>query len=202
MTYDTGEVFRFRRIGSRGLVVFERDGSLLRTNLLSKDLALTDINTALIGLLRHLRCRGIRFGFFSDTRGMDAGRGGRVAASTLIDLFDAILRTDKAEPDFWMAMPRPEQTCRADKQHAHQIASNTFMLQRTMEWYGVDRKEVLFVGRSQAGTAAANMVGVATVPFVAASSLTLDCATHLPEIQNVENIATLILNREFSRPPM
>lgn len=59
----------FRRIGSTGLVIFERDGTLLRKTSPSGDYMLGDINEEFVEMLRHLRHLDARFGFISDERG-------------------------------------------------------------------------------------------------------------------------------------
>ena len=63
----------FRRIGSIGLVIFERDGTLLRRNNPPRDFMLGDISNDFVLMLQHLRGIGVRFGFISDARGMDVG---------------------------------------------------------------------------------------------------------------------------------
>ncbi|TBY96118.1 hypothetical protein E0H38_36925, partial [Rhizobium leguminosarum bv. viciae] len=81
----------FRRIGSTGLVIFERDGTLLRKTSPSGDYMLGDINEEFVEMLRHLRHLNARFGFISHERGMDAGAYGRSEFATLTELLDALL---------------------------------------------------------------------------------------------------------------
>ena len=87
----------FRRIGSTGLVIFERDGTLLRKTP-SGDYMLGDVNEEFVEMLRHLRHLDARFGFISDERGMDAGTYGRSEFATLTELLDALLRVRGAMP--------------------------------------------------------------------------------------------------------
>ncbi len=194
MTYGTGDICNFRDIGSHGLVVFERDGTLLKTKRPSEDLALSDLNHPLICVLSRFRSRGIRYGFFSDDRGMDAGRRGRVAASALVTLIDAILRADNAEPDFWMAVPISKLTRGENAQKVRQHSNSASMLRRAIDWYGIEKQKVVLVCSSPVFTHAANALGVSTIHY-SASSLSRDegGAADLPETQRVENFVKLSL---------
>ncbi|MBB6165645.1 MULTISPECIES: hypothetical protein [Rhizobium] len=192
MTYRAEDIVRFRKLGSRGLVVFERDGILLKTKRLSKDLAVNDLNRPLIVMLRHFRTQGIRFGFLSNDRGMDANSGGRVAALALMDLIDTILRVDNAEPDFWMAMPFSKPTCSPNAREARDDARSSFMLLRAIEWYGIEREQVILVTNSSARTIAASPAGVTTVKFSALSPRA-DGTADLLEIQRMDSAVKVSL---------
>lgn len=195
MTDKSQQVCRFKKIGSTGLIVFERDGTLLKTRRRSKDLSLNDINRPLIRLLRHLRRRGIRFGFLSGNRGMDAAYSGRPAAQTLIDLMNVILQTDRAEPDFWIAMPLAKLGRDVKAQQVSKPANFSFMLRQAMEWYGVPRRKVVFVGSASACAMASNTAGVSTVNYSAPPlSSGEDQSAYLPEIQQIEAAVESILS--------
>lgn len=194
MTYKAKDIGRFRKLGSRGLVVFERDGILLRTKRLSKDLAVNDLNRPLIGMLRRFRTQGIRFGFLSNDRGMDANSGGRVAALALMDLIDTILRVDNAEPDFWMAMPFSKRTRSPNAREAQDGARSSLMLLRAIEWYGIEKKKVILVTNSSARTIAASTAGVTTIKCSALSPWADESGTaDLLEIQRMESTVKVSL---------
>jgi len=56
---------KFRSIGSAGLVIFERDGTLLRRNNPPRDFMLGDISNEFVQMLQQLREMNVRFGFIS-----------------------------------------------------------------------------------------------------------------------------------------
>lgn len=194
MTYRTDNVSRFRALGSRGLVVFERDGILLRTKRLSEDLVLKDLNHALIGLLRRFRSRGIRFGFLCNDRGMDADSAGWVASLALMDLIDAILRVNDAEPDFWMAMPFSKPTRNPNARKARDDARSSFMLLRAIEWYGMEKSQVVLVGNSRACRMLAGADGMTALEYSASTSQADESrSADLLEIERIENVVKTAL---------
>ena len=195
MSDKSEQVCRFKKIGSTGLIVFERDGALLKTRRRSKDFSLNDINRPLIRLLMHLRKRGVRFGFLSGNRGMDAAYSGRPAAQTLIDLMNVILQMDRAEPDFWITMPLAKQGRDVKAQQVSTPAKFSLMLRQAMEWYGVPGRKVVFVGSASACAMAANTAGVSTVNYSAPPlSSGENQSAYLPEIEQIETAIESILS--------
>lgn len=194
MTDNTGEVCRFRNIGSRGLVVFERDGTLLKERRLSKDLALGDISHPFIKLLRRFRRCGVRFGFISNDRGMDAARGGSIAATTLMELIDAILRTNSAEPDFWMAMPFSQTADRPSNRKTQQFANPSLMILRAVERYGIEREKAIFVGSSAECTQAASMAGLATINFASPSLPRGESSADFTDLLRADEMVSFLLD--------
>ncbi|TAU34927.1 hypothetical protein ELI43_37515 [Rhizobium leguminosarum] len=157
----------FRRIGSTGLVIFERDGTLLRKTSPSGDYMLGDINEEFVEMLRHLRHLNARFGFISDERGMDAGAYGRSEFATLTELLDALLSIRCAKPDFWVTwsdVPHASGTS-LQRQADRQQEAGAGAIFQVMERYGIGRKETVFIGSSTAGSLAANDAGVSVIDY-------------------------------------
>ncbi|TBZ54535.1 hypothetical protein [Rhizobium leguminosarum] len=157
----------FRRIGSTGLVIFERDGTLLRKTSPSGDYMLGDINEEFVEMLRHLRHLNARFGFISDERGMDAGAYGRSEFATLTELLDALLSIRCAMPDFWVTwsdVPHASGTG-LQRQADRQQEAGAGAIFQVMERYGIGRKETVFIGSSTAGSLAADDAGVSVIDY-------------------------------------
>ncbi|ASS60466.1 hypothetical protein [Rhizobium leguminosarum] len=157
----------FRRIGSTGLVIFERDGTLLRKTSPSGDYMLGDIDEQFVETLRHLRHLNARFGFISDERGMDAGAYGRSEFATLTELLDALLSIRCAMPDFWVTwsdVPRASGTG-LQRQADRQQEAGAGAIFQVMERYGIGRKETVFIGSSTAGSLAADDAGVSVIDY-------------------------------------
>ncbi|MBY3425057.1 hypothetical protein HFN86_33430 [Rhizobium laguerreae] len=157
----------FRRIGSTGLVIFERDGTLLRKTSPSGDYMLGDINGEFVEMLRHLRHLNARFGFISDERGMDAGAYGRSEFATLTELLDALLSIRCAIPDFWVTwsdVPHASGTG-LQRQADRQQEAGAGAIFQVMERYGIGRKETVFIGSSTAGSLAADDAGVSVIDY-------------------------------------
>ncbi|MBY3185564.1 MULTISPECIES: hypothetical protein [Rhizobium] len=156
----------FRRIGSTGLVIFERDGTLLRKTP-SGDYMLGHINEEFVDMLRHLRHLDARFGFISDERGMDAGAYGRSEFATLTELLDALLRVRGAMPDFWVAWSDVPHASGTDlqRQPDRQQEPGAGAIFRVMERYGIRKRETVFIGSSTAGSLAANDAGVSVIEY-------------------------------------
>ncbi|MBY3347921.1 hypothetical protein [Rhizobium laguerreae] len=157
----------FRRIGSTGLVIFERDGTLLRKTSPSGDYMLGDINEEFVEMLRHLRHLNARFGFISDERGMDAGAYGRSEFATLTELLDALLSIRCAIPDFWVTwsdVPHASGTG-LQRQADRQQEAGAGAIFQVMERYGIGRKETVFIGSSTAGSLAADDAGVSVIDY-------------------------------------
>lgn len=157
----------FRNFGSTGLVIFERDGSLLRQKNPSADFMLDDIDDEFVELLGKLRKLNVRFGFVSDQRGMDAGTYGRPEFAALAALLDQLLHTRGANPDFWLSWD----------EHAKGNASimdrgslwpkpDAAVLLRAMEWYGVATTTTIFVSNSAAGILAASDADVTCIRYI------------------------------------
>lgn len=92
----------FRKIGSRGLVIFERDGILLRRSIPPRDFTLGDVNAIFVRMLQQLRQKDVRFGFISDARGMTVGTQGTPEFLALTRILDDLLKVREVVPDFWM----------------------------------------------------------------------------------------------------
>lgn len=155
----------FRKIGSTGLVIFERDGLLLRQKRPSRDVILADINDEFVKMLKQLREFNVRFGFISNQRGMDASSHGRSESAALIRVLDELLSIRGGMPDFWMAWSEPppgtESQYRKDRRHK----PRTGMILRALERYGVDKDKAIFVGSSVAGILAANDADVMGIHY-------------------------------------
>lgn len=147
----------FREIGSVGLVIFERDGLLLRRNPPSRDLMLGDINGVFVEMLKQLRALNLRFGFISDQSGMGAGSHGKSEAAALIKVLDQLLVVSGTIPDFWMAGALPRlNDVRLKPRNRQWQKTETDMILRAIERYGVDTGKAVFVGGSTSIVAASN----------------------------------------------
>ncbi len=152
---------KFRSIGSAGLVIFERDGTLLRRNNPPRDFMLGDISNEFVQMLQQLREMNVRFGFISDARGMDAGSHGRSEFAALIGLLDELLCVRRAMPDFWMAWSGFPQGIRSDRRR--RVGAE--MILRAIEWYGIQKKETIMVTSTAAGLFAANVADVMSIKY-------------------------------------
>lgn len=156
----------FRDFGSTGLVIFERDGSLLKQMHPSADFMLDDIDHEFVDLLGKLRKLNVRFGFVSDQRGMDASTRGRSEFAALAGLLDQLLHTRGANPDFWMSWGEPSQGNGSIMDRGSLWPKpDAGMILRAMEWYGVGRKTTIFVSNSAAGILAANDAHVPCIQY-------------------------------------
>jgi len=173
MNKDEHDAYRiFRTIGSTGLVIFERDGTLLKRQLPSRDFMLGDISNEFVEMLAHLRQLNVRFGFISDDRGMDAGSHGQTAFAALSRLLDGLLRIRGAVPDFWMAWPdflRGTDAQRRGRDGQGQ-APSVRMILHAIEWYGAEKRRTVFVYATTAGLIAANDADVIGIRYFGVQS--------------------------------
>lgn len=159
----------FRRIGSTGLVIFERDGTLLRRNNPPRDFMLGDISNDFVQTLQHLRLIGVRFGFISDARGMDVGSHGPAEFAALTGRLDKLLEIRNAMPDFWMTWGISPQGRRqipqADEAQRGTEGLISAMILQAVEWYGVDEKDAIFVNSTAGGLLAANSANISSIQY-------------------------------------
>ena len=190
----------FRSFGTEGLVIFERDGTLLKREDWPNGLSLGDIDPALVHLIRRLRLRRVRFGFISDQKGLNADEAGKYEAAALIKSLDQILRCDDAMPDFWMAWTNAR-VCNVSAQaELPGSREHAAMMSHAMTRYSVSRSRCIVVGRSQNILSAATRVGVRVFDYAdrtekIAIQPTKFCGKHeRPELIELE--ATL---KQFAR---
>ena len=166
MTKDQELFSLFRRVGSRGLVIFERDGLLLRRREPSSPPTLGDIDEGFVEMLRQLRDLNLCFGFISDQRGMDAGSDGRSDFAALTSVLDQLLTVHGAIPDFWMARGSPT---RAGTEIPHRddqiLQPEVGMILRAIKWYDVDNEKAVFVGNSPTGMQAAKQAKITGIQY-------------------------------------
>ncbi len=159
----------FRRIGSIGLVIFERDGTLLRRNNPPRDFMLGDISNNFVQMLQHLRWMGVRFGFISDARGMDVGTHGPAEFAALTGRLDKLLQIRDAMPDFWMTWGiSPQGIPRIPQADETQRGANgliSAMILHAVEWYGVDKKDAIFVTSTAVGRLAATSANISSIQY-------------------------------------
>ncbi|MBB3386240.1 MULTISPECIES: hypothetical protein [unclassified Rhizobium] len=163
-----------RRIGCASLVIFDRDGLLLSRKSPSRDLMLGDVSDEFVEMLRELRELNLRFGFISDERGMDAVSYGRSEFTTLTSLLDELLRIRSAMPDFWMTWSELSGNRGSKLRHRDDWRQKrgAGMIRRSIELYGIDNRETVFVSASAAGLLAANTADVTFIQVVGQGS---DC---------------------------
>lgn len=145
----------FRKIGSKGLVIFERDGILLRRSIPPRDFTLGDVNAIFVQMLQQLRQKDVRFGFISDARGMTVGTQGTPEFLALTRILDDLLKVREVVPDFWMTWGTFRQA--QDDRSGMADADTVF---RAIEWYGVEKKEAMLVCSTAEGRRAAVEVGI------------------------------------------
>ena len=157
----------YRKIGSTGLVIFERDGLLLRRRRPGSDLMLGDIDDGLVRLLKKLRELQVRFGFISDQSGMDAGSHGKLEFAVLTRVLDQLLSVRGALPDFWMARGESAPRRGAEFRYRNNQGqmSDVYMISQALKWYGVDRRNTISVCSSEAAILAASDVDVASIRY-------------------------------------
>jgi histidinol phosphatase-like enzyme len=150
----------FRRIGSAGLVIFERDDVLLRQKSPLRDFTLGDVNEDFVKALKRLRDANLRFGFLSDQRGMDAGSHGLSDFAALTRVLDDLLRTNGAVPDFWLGWASPASKIKLRPRDLTTPKPEVAAIWRAMQWYGVAKTEAVFVWNSSPGLEAANQSNI------------------------------------------
>ncbi|MFK3852591.1 hypothetical protein ACI2J5_24185 [Agrobacterium pusense] len=150
----------FRKIGSRGLVIFERDGILLRRSIPPRDFTLGDVNAIFVQMLQQLRQKDVRFGFISDARGMTVGTQGRPEFLALTCILDDLLKVREVVPDFWMTWGTFRQA--QDDRSGMADADTVF---RAIEWYGVEKKAAMLVCSTVEGRRAAVEAGITYIHY-------------------------------------
>ncbi len=128
---------------------------------------LGDISNVFVQMLQQLRTAGVRFGFISDARGMDVGTWGRSEFATLTALLDDLLRVRGAIPDFWLTWGTFSQGIAAVYQARHQgpHSAGADTVLRTIEWYGVEKKEAILVSSTAAGLLSAGEAGITGIHY-------------------------------------
>lgn len=155
-----------RKIGSTGLVIFERDGLLLRRTGPISDLTLGDLDEEFVEMLKQLRDQNLRFGFISDQRGMDAESYGRSEFAALVRVLDELLSLYGVMPDFWMAWDSPPRSGTEIRHRDGQLLKPVIgMILHAVEWYGVDKKKAVFVSSSSAGILAAKQAKITGIHY-------------------------------------
>ncbi len=157
----------FRKIGSKGLVIFERDGTLLRRKSPPGYFTLGDISNQFVEMLRELRERNVRFGFISDQRGMDDRSRGGSEFAALTRLLDQLMGIRDAAPDFWISRDAIERESEKESRDQDEWRRDVYAapILRAIEWYGVDKNETVLVNSTAVGLLAANHTGVTGVQY-------------------------------------
>ncbi|TAZ45279.1 hypothetical protein ELH75_36025 [Rhizobium leguminosarum] len=91
-----------RRVGSNGLVIFERDDILLRRKTQFEDQTLGDIDAEFLAMLQNLRALDVRFGFIAHHATVPFDPHALMDRLTLTRLLDDLLKVSGALPDFWI----------------------------------------------------------------------------------------------------
>ncbi len=130
---------------------------------------LGDISNEFVQMLQNLRVIGVRFGFVSDARGMDVGSHGIAEFAALTGRLDELLRIREAMPDFWMAWDISQQrsatAAQAGEEQRKTDGLISGMILQAVEWYGVDKKEAIFVNSTDAGLLAATDIGISAIEY-------------------------------------
>lgn len=155
----------FRRIGSTGFIIFERDGLLLRRKDRLSDLTLEDVDEGFVDMLRRLRDLNLRFGFVSDQRGTNARSYGRSEFTALTSVLDGLLMVHEATPDFWMAWDSPLSGTEIRHRDVQPIKPIVSVIRRATEWYSVDKKKAVFVSSSLSGVLAAHQANIRGISY-------------------------------------
>lgn len=187
MTKELDQVNIYRRLNGNRLVIFERQGTLLRQKHGSRTLSLDDIDETLLHVLHRLRCSHFNFGFISDHGGVEDGQAGQQSASTLIHVLDGILGAYGASPHFWLAWP-PTAAPESSTHFANQKFLDTAgMIARILEHYDLEISKCVFVGTTLAGLAAAAGLGVDALQYSAFAE------SNVPKSETAELITLQIM---------
>jgi len=89
-------------------------------------------------------------------------------------------------PDFWMAWNGFPQTSGSPRQDPgdRRRRDGAGPIHQAIEWYGVDKKEAMFVSSTAAGLFAANVAGVTSIQYPSPSGIT-DTQRLRAEIQRI-----------------
>lgn len=136
-----------RRVGSTGLVVFERDDILLRHRPQFEDQTLGDIDADFVALIQELRELDVRFGFISRHPTLPIDGRGRFDRAALTRLLDAILEVSGALPDFWIDAVCSSNLRRC--QHLHSKSELDLILKLT-GWSKADLTTTVMVRKAEA----------------------------------------------------
>ncbi|QPB24281.1 hypothetical protein [Rhizobium sp. 007] len=155
----------FRKIGSAGIVILERDGILLKHKLLQRDLMLGDINDKLVEMLRQLREQNVLFGFLSRQTGVAGGFDDWSEYVGLTRMLDELLNVRGALPDFWLAWSARRR--KAEPQHRNNTwrRPDAGTILRAIEWYGIDKNRAVVVSSSSAGVLASKDAGITGIQY-------------------------------------
>jgi histidinol phosphatase-like enzyme len=173
MTVEHDRFSVFRNPDATYLFIFERDQTLLQTSPLAS-VSLGDINRDVVGILKQLRSRQIRFGFISNLRGMESGSEDRTDAASLTRILDEVLNTVGAKPDFWMAWRHTQSLEEGISQNNGQGSQTAAMIEQAIAWYGVEKSNCVFVGRLQKSLATAADLGIRTIPLTSSRTIWSD----------------------------
>ncbi|QRM47197.1 hypothetical protein [Rhizobium sp. BG4] len=135
-----------RRVGSTGLVIFERDDILLRHRPQFEDQTLGDIDADFVAMLQDIRNLDVRFGFISHHPPALYESRVRIDSATLTRLLDDLLKVSGAPPDFWihtacMSALRPRQGSHRDEND---------LIGRLTDGYGADLNRTVVVRKAEA----------------------------------------------------
>ncbi|TRA95288.1 MULTISPECIES: hypothetical protein [Rhizobium/Agrobacterium group] len=130
---------------------------------------LGDISNDFVQMLQHLRRIGVRFGFISDARGMDVGTHGPAEFGALTGRLDKLLQIRNAMPDFWMTWGISPQGIRkipqADEAQRGTDGLIPAMILHAVEWYGVDKKDAIFVTSTAVRLLAATSANISSIQY-------------------------------------
>lgn len=157
----------FRRIGSNGLVIFERDDILVRRNISPINLMLGDINDGLVEMLKQLREQNVLFGFVSDQTGLSGGIHGWPDYLGLTRMLDDLLSVRGALPDFWMGWTGSSRDARIKFRNRRDTwrRGGAEMIWRARAWYGIDKNKTVFISSSSASIVAANDADITGIQY-------------------------------------
>lgn len=149
-----------RRVGSTGLVIFERDDILLRHRPQFEDLTLGDIDANFVAMLQDFRNLDVRFGFITYHSPPRRKSRVRTDSATLTRLLDDLLRVTGALPDFWIGT-----ACMSTlrQRHGSQIRDELDLITKLTESYGADLDKLVLVRKAESPRVSAHPSGLTEI---------------------------------------
>jgi len=156
-----------RRVGSTGLVIFERDDILLRRRPQFEDLTLGDIDANFVAMLQDIRNLDVRFGFISHHPAALYEPLVPIDSATLTRLLDDLLKVSGALPDFWIGT-----ACMSAlrQRQGSQIKDELDLITELTEGYGADLNKTVVVRKAESPQVSAHPLGLTEIHFPGVSA--------------------------------
>lgn len=156
----------FRKIGSDGIVIFDRDEVLLKRRSFPRDVLLGDINQEIVEVLRNLREQSVIFGFISYEDEKSSDLNHLTEYATVVGVLDELLRVLGVAPDFWLARGSMTRESVLSCGGCDPISEpEVGMIIRAIDWYGVERDRAVFISANPATTLVARRANIEGIHY-------------------------------------